>query len=126
MPTKSQQLRQSFLVSGAGAALLLVALVAWLTSNRAGHVLGEQAHARGRDVAVRVSALITQYLTERRREVVSLAAMPQLVAAVRDAGQDAVARGLDRMDIPALERAFAGSRQLGGDRALLGYLRAYT
>jgi methyl-accepting chemotaxis protein len=126
MPTKSQQLRQSFLISGAGAALLLVALVAWLTSNRIGYVLEQQAHARGRDVAVRVAALVTQYLSERRREVVSLANMPQLVSVVRQAGQDAAARGLDRMDIRALERAYSGARVLGGDPQLRDYLRAYT
>jgi methyl-accepting chemotaxis protein len=126
MPTKSQQLRQSFLISGAGAALLLVALVAWLTSNRIGHVLEQQAHTRGREVAIRVAALVTQYLTERRREVVSLANMPQLTSAVRQAGQDAVARGLDRVDIPELERTFSGSRQLGADPQLRNYLRAYT
>src|SRR6266540_6351880 len=112
MATRSQQLRQSFLISGAGAAVLLVVLVAWLTSNRIGHVLEQQADVRSRDVATRVAATVTQYLTERRREIVSLASMPQLIAAVRQAGQDAVARNLDQTAIPTLERLFAGSRQL--------------
>ncbi|MEX2155607.1 MAG: methyl-accepting chemotaxis protein [Gemmatimonadales bacterium] len=126
MAIKSQQLRQSFLISGAGAAVLLVVFVAWLTSNRVGHILEQQADVRGRDVATRVAAIVTQYLKERRREVVSLASMPQLVAAVRQAGQDVVARGLDRMAIPELERTFNASRQLGGDSELRDYLRAYT
>jgi len=126
MATKSQQLRQSVLASGAGAALVLVALVAWFTGNRALSILEQQADARGRDVAARDGALVTQYLTERRREVVSLASMPQLIGAIRQASQDAVARGLDKLDIPTLERMFAGSRQLGGDAALRDYLRAYT
>jgi len=43
MAIKSQQLRQSFLISGAGAAVLLVVFVAWLTSNRVGRVLEQQA-----------------------------------------------------------------------------------
>src|SRR6266496_4347683 len=93
MATRSQQLRQSFLVSGAGTAVLLVVAVAWFTSNRIGHVLEQQADVRSRDVATRVAAIVTQYLKERHREVVSLASMPQLVAAVRQAGQDVATRG---------------------------------
>ena len=126
MAIKSQQLRQSFLISGAGAAVLLVLFVAWLTSNRVGRVLEQQADVRGRDVATRVAAIVTQYLKERRREVVSLASQPQLVAAVREAGQSAASRGLDRMPIAELERAFSGTRQLGTDPALRDYIRAYT
>src|SRR5688572_7144647 len=113
MSIKSQQLRQSFLISGAGAAVLLVVFVAWLTSNRVGAVLEQQADFRGRDVATRVAAIVTQYLKERRREVVSLASQPQLIAAIREAGQSAAARGLDRVPIADLERMFSGSRQLG-------------
>src|SRR6266700_2421597 len=79
MAIKSQQLRQSFLLSGAGAAVLLVVFVAWLTSTRVGQVLE----------------------------------------------QDADTRGLDRMPIPDLERAFNASRQLGGDPALASQLRNY-
>jgi len=126
MATKSQQLRQSFLVSGAGAAVVLIAVVAWFTGNRAEHILEQQADTRGRDVAAREAALVTHYLTERRREVVSLASMPQLIGAVRQASQDAAARGLDKLDIPSLERMFAGPRQMGGDPGLRDYIRAYT
>src|SRR5213593_4397894 len=125
MAIKSQQLRQSFLISGAGAAVLLVVFVAWLTSSRVGHVLEQQADARGRDVATRVAAIVTQYLKERRREAVSLASEPQLISAVRDAGQSAVTRGLDRMTIPDLERTFSATRQLGADPVLRDYLRNY-
>ncbi len=126
MAIKSQQLRQSFLISGAGAAVLLVLFVAWLTSSRVGHVLEQQADVRGRDVATRVAAIVTQYLKERRREVVSLASLPQLVNDVRQASQTVVARGLDRTPIPDLERAFNATRQLGGDPDLQAYVRAYT
>ncbi|MGE5802480.1 MAG: methyl-accepting chemotaxis protein [Gemmatimonadota bacterium] len=126
MTIKSQQLRRSFLISGAVAAVLLVGFVAWLTSSRVGAVLEQQADVRGRDVATRVAAIVTQYLKERRREVVSLASQPQLIAAVREAGQSASARGLDRTPIPDLEQMFSGTRQLGGDPALRDYLRAYT
>ena len=126
MAIKSQQLRQSFLISGAGAAVLLIVFVAWLTSSRVGSVLTDQADVRGRDVATRVAAIVTQYLKERRREVVALASLPQLVTVVRQADQDVVTRGLDRMAIPDLERMFNATRQLGGDAALRDYLRAYT
>jgi len=126
MAIKSQQLRQSFLISGAGAAVLLVVFVAWLTSGRVGHVLEQQADVRGRDVAMRVSAIVTQYLKERHREVASLASMPQVVAAARRAGADAASRGLDRLPIATLEARFDASRELGGDPALRDYLRAYT
>src|SRR6266481_309253 len=126
MAIKSQQLRQSFLISGAGAAVLLVVFVAWLTSNRVGFVLEQQADVRGRDVATRVAAIVSQYLKERHREVASLASMPQLVARVRAASQDARARGLDRLSIPTLETTFDASRALGGDPELRDYLRSYT
>jgi methyl-accepting chemotaxis protein len=126
MAIKSQQLRQSFLISGAGAAVLLVVFVAWLTSNRAGAVLEQQASVRGRDVAARVAAIVTQYLKERRREVVALASQPQIIAAVREAGQSASERGLARASIPDLEQMFRSTRQLGGDPVLRDYLRAYT
>jgi methyl-accepting chemotaxis protein len=126
MATKSQQLRQSFLASGAGAAIALVAVVAWFTGDRAGRILEQQADTRGRDVAAREAAMVTQYLNERRREVVSLASMPQLIGALRQASQDASTRGLDKVDIPTLERTFAGARQMGGDPALRDYIRAYT
>ena len=126
MAIKSQQLRQTILVSGGGAAVLLVVFVAWLTSSRVGHVLEQQADIRGRDVALRVAEIVTQYLKERHREVVSLASMPELVARVRQAGQDVVARGLDRLSIAELERRFDASRQLGADSDLRDYVRAYT
>src|SRR5882762_4199163 len=126
MATKSQQLRQSFLASGAGAAIALIAVVAWFTGDRAESILERQADTRGREVAAREAAMITHYLNERRREVVSLASMPQLISAVREGGQNATTRGLDKLDIPTLERMFATSRQLGGDPELRNYLRAYT
>src|SRR5881409_1605564 len=125
MAIKSQQLRQSFLISGAGAAVLLIVFVAWVTSNRVGGVLEQQADSRGRDVATRVAAIVTQYLKERRREAVALASEPQVVTAVRDAGQSAVSRGLDRTPIPDLERTFNSTRQLGADPVLRDYLQTY-
>ena len=126
MAIKSQQLRQSFLISGAGAAVLLVVFVAWLASGRVGHVLEEQADVRGRDVATSVAAIVSQYLKERHHEVASLARMPQLVAGVRQASRDVITRGLDKLPIPTLEARFDASRALGGEPELRDYLRSYT
>src|SRR5262249_60494189 len=98
MAIKSQQLRQSFLISGGGAAVLLIGFVAWLTSTRVGQALRQEADARGRDEASHAAAIGTQYLKERRREATALATDPDLVAAVRDADQAAATRGLDRSE----------------------------
>ncbi|HEV8382869.1 MAG TPA: methyl-accepting chemotaxis protein [Gemmatimonadales bacterium] len=125
MAIKSQQLRQSFLISGAGAAVLLVVFIAWLTSNRVGHVLEQEAEARASDEATHAAAIVSHYLKERRHEATALASEPQLIAAVRDAAQAAATRGLDRMTIPDLERAFNATRQLGGDPVVRDYLRNY-
>ena len=125
MAIKSQQLRQSFLVSGGGAAVLLVGFVAWLTSSRVGQALRQEADTRGRDEASHAAAIVSQYLKERRREATAIATDPDLYTAVRDAGQEATTRGLDRMTIPDLERTFNGSRQLGGNPVVRDYLRTY-
>jgi len=106
-------------------AVLLIVFAAGLTSNRVGGVLEQQADARGRDVATRVAAIVAHYLNERRREAVALASQPGIVSAVRDAGQSAASRGLDRMTIPDLERTFSASRQLGADPELRDYLQSY-
>ena len=126
MAIKSQQLRQSFLVYGTGAALLLVALVAWLTSNRVGQALEQQADMRGRDVATRVAAIVSLYSKDRRREIEALASMPEVVAQVRQAGQDASARGLDRTAIATLEQQFDPTRGLGADPTLREFVRNYV
>ncbi|MFN2570259.1 MAG: methyl-accepting chemotaxis protein [Gemmatimonadales bacterium] len=114
------------MISGAGAAILLVVFVAWIASSRVGHVLEQQADIRGRDVATRVAAIVTQYLKERHREVTSLASMPQVIDVVRRGGAEAVVRGLPQLSIATLETRFDSLRELGGDAALGSYLRAYT
>src|SRR5919109_3869415 len=61
MAKRSQQLRQSFLVSGAGAAVLFILFIAWLSSSRIGQVLERQGDVLARESATRVAAALTQY-----------------------------------------------------------------
>jgi methyl-accepting chemotaxis protein len=125
MTSQTQQLRQRFVLVGAGLALAAVLGLAWLTSSRAHALMRRQANERGVDMAVRVAALVTHYLHERRREAEVLATSPAVIRAARDAAQAAVARGLDRLDVPTLERTFAQRRSLGGDPELEQFFRTY-
>ncbi|MBI1968017.1 MAG: methyl-accepting chemotaxis protein [Gemmatimonadetes bacterium] len=120
-----QRNRQRFLLMGAGVAIAVVIALAWAASARTSAMLRRQADERGRDVATRVAALVTQYLRERRREAEILAASPTVVAAARRATEDAARRRLDQLDVPSLERLFAQRRMLGGDPDLRDYLRGY-
>jgi methyl-accepting chemotaxis protein len=126
MAIHSQRLRGRFLITGAGFAALLVGVLAAVTGARASKILRAQADQQGRELAARVAETVTQYLTERRREIVTLANQPQLAATVQEAGDEAVQRGLDRMDIPTLERLFSRRRQLSAEGPYLRYLRSYT
>jgi methyl-accepting chemotaxis protein len=124
--TKSRQLSRSVLLTGGGGALAVVALLAWFVAGRGERLLRRLADARGHEVAQRAADLVTQYLHERRREVLTLASMPQVVRAARAGAVDAAARGLDRLSPDVLERQFAGRRQLGGDPELAAFLEGYT
>jgi methyl-accepting chemotaxis protein len=126
MATGTQQLRQSFLVTGAGVALALVVGLAVVAGHSARNTLEALADRRGTEVASRVSALVTTYLHERRHEAEALALSPAIIAAAVDATRKSAAQGLDKLDIPTLERQFDRPRQLGGDPALQRYFQEYT
>lgn len=100
MPRRVQQLRHSFLLAGAAAALAVVIVLAVVAGKSANRILERQADERGRDVATRVAALVGQFLRERRHEAEVLAASPAVVA--------------------------AAGRAPGGDPALQAYLRDYV
>src|SRR5437899_8390016 len=123
MATRTQQLRQSFLVTGAAVALALVVVLAVVTAHEASGTLEDLANRRGTEVAIRVASLVTSYLRERRHEAEALALSPAIVAAAQDASQKSAAQGLDRLAGPALARQFSRTRQLGGEPALQRYLR---
>src|SRR5881398_1795792 len=119
MASRTPQLRQSFLVTGAGVALVLVIAFATLSGNSAQRTAERQAQDLGQDAATRVATLVDQYLRERRHEAEALAASPAVVRAAIDAAQQATQEKLPRLDIPTLERMFAQRRALGGDADLV-------
>src|SRR6266516_4575574 len=126
MSSRTPQLRQSFLVTGAAVALVLVTGFAILSSRSAGRIVEQQANARGQDLATHVASLVDLYLRERRHEAEALAGSPAVVRAALDASQSAVRQRLPQLDIPTLERMFNQRRELGGDPDLAAYLRGYA
>src|SRR5947209_3737611 len=126
MSSRTPQLRQSFLVTGAAVALVLVTGFAILSSRSAGRIVEQQANARGQDLATHVASLVDLYLTERHHEAEALAGSPAVVRAALEASQAAVRQRLPQLDIPTLERMFNQRRELGGDADLAAYLRGYS
>src|SRR5216110_3539954 len=125
MASRTPQLRQSFLLTGVGVALVLVIGFAALSGNTAQRTVEQQAKDRGQDVVLRVAALVNQYLRERRHEAEALAASPAVVRAAIDAAQQAVKDKLPPLDVPTLERMFNQRRMLGGDADLAAYVTGY-
>src|SRR2546430_2171711 len=78
MSSRTPQLRQSFLVTGAAVALVLVTGFALLSSRSASRIVERQANARGQDLATHVASLVDLYLRERRHEAEALAGAPPL------------------------------------------------
>src|SRR5882724_1218863 len=126
MSSRTQQFRQSFLLTGAVVALVLVTAFALLSSRSVTRIVERQANERGRDVATHVASLVGMYLRERRREAEALARSPAIVRAALDGAQQAISQGLPRVDTPTLERMFNQRRMLGGDPDLAAYLRDYV
>jgi methyl-accepting chemotaxis protein len=126
MSSRTPQLRQSFLVTGAAVALVLVTGFALLSSRSASRIVERQANARGQDLATHVASLVELYLRERRHEAEALAGSPAVVRAALEASQAAVRQRLPQLDIPTLERMFNQRRELGGDPDLAAYLRGYV
>src|SRR5216683_1791791 len=125
MSSRTQQLRQSFILTGAVVALVLVAGFALFSSRSVTRIVERQANERGQDVATHVASLVGMYLRERRREAEALARSPAVVRAALDGSQQAITQGLPRLDTPTLERMFNQRRMLGGDPDLAAYLRDY-
>src|SRR5216683_3214805 len=125
MASRTQQFQQSFILTGAVVALVLVTGFALVSSRSVSRIVERQANERGRDVATHAASLVGMYLRERRREAEALARSPAVVRAALDGSQQAVSQGLPRLDTPTLERMFKQRRMLGGDPDLAAYLRDY-
>ncbi|HEX4600121.1 MAG TPA: methyl-accepting chemotaxis protein [Gemmatimonadales bacterium] len=108
-----------------GVALVGVLLLASLAGRAATGALEQLADQRGVEVAGRAAALVAHYVRERHGEADRLATHPAVIRAALDAGNGVVARRLDKLPPPELDRMFATSRQLG-DPDLARYLRGYT
>ncbi|HEX4628984.1 MAG TPA: methyl-accepting chemotaxis protein, partial [Gemmatimonadales bacterium] len=126
MASGAQRFRQSFLVTGAGVALVLVIAFALLSTNSATRVVERQANERGQDLAAHTASMVALYLRERHREARVLALSPAVVRAALDASQRAVEQRLPQLDAPTLERRFNQRRELGADAELERFLRDYT
>lgn len=79
----SKQLRSSFLLTGAAAAVALAIAVAIGGGQDARRTLQRLADQRGREVGNRVGAMATSYVRERRHEVEVLALSPTIISAAR-------------------------------------------
>src|SRR2546427_4694852 len=126
MSSRTQQLRQSFLLMGAVVALVLVAGFALFSSRSVTRIVERQANERGQDMATHVASLVGMYLRERRREAEALARSPAVVRAALDGSQQAISRRLPQLATPTLERMFNQRHVLGGDPELAAYLRDYV
>ena len=126
MSSRTQQFRQSFLLTGAVVALVLVTGFALLSSRSVTRIVERQANERGQDVATHASFLVGMYLRERRREAEALARSPAVVRAALDGSHQAISQRLPQLDTPTLERMFNQRHVLGGDPDLAAYLRDYV
>src|ERR1700674_1174649 len=119
----SQQLRSSFLLTGAATAVALAIAVAIGGGQDARRTIQRLADQRGREVGHRVAALASASVRERRHEVEALAISPTITGAARQGSQLTADQKLDRLDPTELGRR-AGT--LGGDPAAQNFVREYT
>lgn len=137
---KDRNLQSTLAGAGAGAALIVVVIAALLAWNISRRYLESDADRRLGDTGSRTTALIGQYLHDRRAELELLASMPQVVHAAEAAETRASQQHLAPLfiapeqvgHIPAatqtvidqMERRFNGSRSLEVDPALAAFLRS--
>src|SRR2546430_6927141 len=113
MSSRTPQLRQSFLVTGAAVALALVTGFALLSSRSASRIVERQANARGQDLATHVASLVDLYLRERRHEAEALAGSPAVVPAALEAPQAPLRPPPPPPGIPTPEPVVHQRRALG-------------
>ena len=109
---------------GATAALVLVALLALVSWRVARRYLERDADRILGETAQRTSALVSQYLRERRSELQLLATTPSVIAAAEAGENLANGRGLPLQSTGQLEQLMAGTRSLQSDFTAESFLRA--
>ncbi len=121
MPTASR-LRNTILGVSIPTTVVAVAIGAWLAMQLTA-VPVEQAALEGvRQVSIRGAVDVTTFLDAARRDLRRVAAAPSVVAAAREAGVEAVRRGLTGLSPEVLEDRFAENRALLRDPVLQRYL----
>src|SRR2546429_9884148 len=120
-----KHLLQRFTFWAAGGALVTVLVLASLAGAGVRRTFERLANERGAEVAARATALVTNYVRERHGEADRLAANPSPIRAAIDAGRAVVARRLDRMPPPDLERLVGATHQIGADAELTRYMKGY-
>src|SRR5256885_15124571 len=103
MSSRTQQFRQSFLLTGAVVALVVTGF-ALLSSRSVTRIVERQANERGQDMATHAASLVGMYLRERRREADALARSPAVGGAGLDGWQQAIRPRLPQLHTPPLER----------------------
>src|SRR5256886_3050692 len=125
MASTLKHLLQRFTFWAAGGALVTVLVLASLAGAGVRRTFERLANERGAEVAARATALVTNYVRERHGEADRLAANPSPIRAAIDAGRAVVARRLDRVPPPDLERLVGATHQLGADAELTRYMKGY-
>src|SRR2546430_13113374 len=115
MASTLKHLLQRFTFWAAGGALVTVLVLASLAGAGVRRTFERLANERGAEVAARATALVTNYVRERHGEADRLAANPSPIRAAIDAGRAVVARRLDRMPPPGLERLVGATAPPGPD-----------
>ncbi len=110
---------------GMAAIVFLGVLVATVISSGEARYLRRRTDARLEALATRGAALLNQALTERRRELELLAAMPVVRAAATEASDRSQRLGLPQLPTAALAARYENSRVLGGASGLEPFVQQW-
>ncbi len=125
MAADSSQLRGTIIVIAIPAAVIAVAVGAFLANRVISSELENTAFERLRAVSHRASTIVTQYLEDNQSDLRTLSRGPAVSAAARAAGDDAERRGLPALDVETLEDRFAANRVLRNTRSMQRYLQSF-
>jgi methyl-accepting chemotaxis protein len=120
--TRGATLRRRIMLTSALGVTGILVILAWAGSTGITTVFGSEGRNRLRDAAQRSSALITQLLIERQREMDLLTSTPMVIDAARAGTRRSESLGLPNQSMEALERRYAETRSLDVDAPLRSYL----